>query len=122
MPVTTGSVTGVRVTHRRADVTALDPERTYGLVYAPFRAFNHLHTLDAQRAALERIRASTVESRLLNERGEPAFDVRFFILNRAGEHAGVAMYGARESRYAVCDENGAEERPLEGLLDGAPRG
>ena len=77
---------------------------------------------DAGMAALGRIRDNTVESRLLNERGLPAFDVRFFILNKAGEYAGVAMYGSGESMFAVCDENGAREEPLEGLLDGSPRG
>jgi N4-(beta-N-acetylglucosaminyl)-L-asparaginase len=77
---------------------------------------------DAGMAILERIRADTVEERLLNERGLPAFDVRFFILNKAGDYAGVALYGAGESTFAVCDENGAREEPLEGLLDGSPRG
>jgi N4-(beta-N-acetylglucosaminyl)-L-asparaginase len=77
---------------------------------------------DAGMAALTRIKDNTVESRLLNERGLPAFDVRFFILNKAGEYAGVAMYGSGESMFAVCDENGAREEPLEGLLEGSPRG
>lgn len=76
--------------------------------------------LDAGMAALERIRANTVEPRLLNGRGLPNFDVRFFILNREGDHAGVALYGASESNFCVCDENGAREEPLEGLLEGAP--
>ncbi len=76
---------------------------------------------DAGMAVLERIRANTVEARLLNSRGLPNFDVRFFILNKAGEYAGVAMYGAAESTFAVCDENGAREEPLEGLLEGSPR-
>jgi N4-(beta-N-acetylglucosaminyl)-L-asparaginase len=77
---------------------------------------------DAGMAALTRIRDNTVESRLLNERGLPNFDVRFFILNKAGDYAGVAMYGTGESMFAVCDENGAREEALEGLLDGSPRG
>jgi N4-(beta-N-acetylglucosaminyl)-L-asparaginase len=77
---------------------------------------------DAGMAALTRIKENTVESRLLNERGLPAFDVRFFVLNKAGEYAGVAMYGSSESMFAVCDENGAREEPLEGLLEGSPRG
>jgi N4-(beta-N-acetylglucosaminyl)-L-asparaginase len=77
---------------------------------------------DAGMAALTRIKENTIESRLLNERGLPNFDVRFFILNKAGDHAGVAMYGAGESMFAVCDENGAREEPLEGLLEGSPRG
>jgi len=77
---------------------------------------------DAGMAILRRIQANTVEARLLNERGLPNFDVRFFILNKAGDYAGVAMYGAGESTFAVCDENGAREEPLEGLLEGSPRG
>lgn len=76
---------------------------------------------DAGMAALERIRDATVEPRLLNSRGLPAFDVRFFVLDKAGNYAGVAMYGASESAFAVCDENGAREEPLEGLLEGSPR-
>ena len=77
---------------------------------------------DAGMGALARIKDNTIESRLLNERGLPNFDVRFFILNKAGDYAGVAMYGASESTFAVCDENGAREEPLEGLLGGSPRG
>ena len=77
---------------------------------------------DAGMATLRRIQENTVESRLLNERGLPNFDVRFFILNKEGEYAGVAMYGSGESMFAVCDENGAREEPLEGLLEGSPRG
>ena len=76
---------------------------------------------DAGMAALTRIRENTVEPRLLNERGLPNFDVRFFVLNKAGDYAGVAMYGTGESMFAVCDENGAREEPLEGLLEGPPR-
>ena len=76
---------------------------------------------DAGMAVLERVRGNTVESRLLNSRGLPSFDLRFFILNKAGDYAGVAMYGAGESAFAVCDENGAREEPLEGLLVGSPR-
>ena len=76
---------------------------------------------DAGMAVLRRVRDNTVESRLRNSRGLPSFDLRFFILNKAGEYAGVAMYGAAESAFAVCDENGAREEPLEGLLEGSPR-
>ncbi len=78
------------------------------------------HPKDAGMEALRRIQANTVEERLLNERGLPNFDIRFFILNKSGEYAGVAMYGARQSQYAVCTENGSELRDLDGLLDGSP--
>lgn len=75
-----------------------------------------MHPKDAGMAILERIRANNVEPRLQDENGEPAFDVRFFIVNTAGEYAGVALWGSGESNFAVCDENGAREESLEGLL------
>jgi N4-(beta-N-acetylglucosaminyl)-L-asparaginase len=77
---------------------------------------------DAGMAALRRIADNTVEPRLLNRRGRPNFDVRFFIVNRAGDYAGVALYGASESRFAVADGNGAREESLEGLFEGSPDG
>ena len=77
---------------------------------------------DAGLEALRRIQGNTIEPRLQNGRGLPNFDVRFFILNKQGEYAGVAMYGEGESTFAVCDERGAREEPLEGLLEGSPRG
>ncbi|MDH3270940.1 MAG: isoaspartyl peptidase/L-asparaginase [Gemmatimonadota bacterium] len=83
---------------------------------------NGMSPKDAGMAALTRIKDNTIEPRLLNERGLPNFDVRFFVLNKAGDYAGVAMYGSGESMFAVCDENGAREEPLEGLLEGSPRG
>ncbi len=76
---------------------------------------------DAGMAVLKRVSDNTIESRLQNSRGLPGFDLRFFILNKAGDYAGVAMYGSAESAFAVCDENGAREEPLEGLLEGSPR-
>ena len=78
------------------------------------------HPLDAGMEALRRVRANTVEPRLLNDRGLPAFGLSFYVLDRQGRHAGVSMYGG--GSYAVCTENGAELAPLEPLLDGSARG
>ncbi len=75
---------------------------------------------DAGMEALKRIKANTVEKRLLNARGNPNFNIRFFVLNRRGEYAGVAMYRAGETKYAVCTENGAQALELEPLLTGSP--
>jgi hypothetical protein len=61
-----------------------------------------------------------VEKRLLNSRGEPNFNIRFFILNKRGEHAGVSMYSAGEGSYALCTENGAVAPKFEPLLKGQP--
>jgi hypothetical protein len=49
---------------------------------------------DAGMLALKRIAANTVEKRLRNSRGQPNFNVTFYILNAKGEHAGVALYGS----------------------------
>src|SRR5207249_8508257 len=40
---------------------------------------------DAGMDALKRIRANTVEKRLLDDRGNPRFQLLFYVLNRAGE-------------------------------------
>ena len=75
---------------------------------------------DAGMEALKRIKANTIESRLLNSKGNPNFNIRFFALNKQGQYAGVAMYRAGETKFAVCTENGAQALELEPLLPGAP--
>ncbi len=75
---------------------------------------------DAGMEALKRIKGATSERRLLNNRGEPNFNVNFYIMNAKGEHAGVALYAPSNAIYAVCTENGAENRPIEPLLPGSP--
>jgi N4-(beta-N-acetylglucosaminyl)-L-asparaginase len=71
---------------------------------------------DAGMTALKRIKANTIEKRLLNSRGEPNFDINFYILNTQGVHAGVAMFGG--STYSFCDENGPKTVAVEPLLQG----
>jgi N4-(beta-N-acetylglucosaminyl)-L-asparaginase len=75
---------------------------------------------DAGMEALKRIKSNTVERRLLNSRGNPNFNIRFFVLNKRGETAGVAMYHSGETKYALCNENGASSPELEPLLPGNP--
>lgn len=77
------------------------------------------HPKDAGMEALRRIKANTVEKRLLNGRGAPNFNINFYILNRKGEYAGVAMYnpGSRQ-KFAVCDEKGPRLEPSVALLEG----
>ena len=77
------------------------------------------HPKDAGMTALKRIKANTIDKRLLNARGEPNFGINFYIVNKKGEHAGVTMYNANgDATYAVCDENGARLEKLEPLLTG----
>ena len=77
------------------------------------------HPKDAGMAALRRIRTNTVEKRLLNSRGEPNFDIDFYVLTKGGEHAAVAMYAGANSTYACCDENGPRILKSEPLLEGS---
>ena len=78
---------------------------------------NGLSPKDAGMAGLKRIQENTIEPRLLNSRGEPAFGISFYVLNAKGEYAGVSMYATERSRFAVCTENGGELVPLEPLLE-----
>jgi N4-(beta-N-acetylglucosaminyl)-L-asparaginase len=73
---------------------------------------------DAGMEGLRRIVENTVEKRLLNARGTPSFGIQFYVLNARGEHAGVTLYG--RGTYAVCDEGGPRDEPLEPLLEGSP--
>lgn len=73
---------------------------------------------DAGLEALRRVRAGTVERRLLNRRGLPNFDLNFYILNRRGEYAGVSMYEGE--KFAICTESGAQTLSCEPLLSGRP--
>jgi N4-(beta-N-acetylglucosaminyl)-L-asparaginase len=79
-----------------------------------------MHPKDAGMAALRRITEDTADPALLNVRGEPNFNVKFYIVNGAGESAGVALYGGDGVRYAVCSENGADLLVCDALLSGSP--
>jgi N4-(beta-N-acetylglucosaminyl)-L-asparaginase len=70
---------------------------------------------DAGMEALRRVKANTIEKRLLDPKGNPKFGLNFYVVNKAGEFAGVSMY---ESDYAVCTENGPETRRTEALIAG----
>jgi N4-(beta-N-acetylglucosaminyl)-L-asparaginase len=80
------------------------------------------HPKDAALTALRRIVANTVEKRLLNPRGRPNFQVKFYVLAKSGEHAGVALYGGSDVSYAVCDAAGPRLMPMEFLLEGNSAG
>ncbi len=78
------------------------------------------HPKDAGLEALRRIKANTIEKRLLNSRGAPNFYVNFYILNAKGEYAGVTMYEGSNAQFAICNESGPRTLSCEGLLPGKP--
>jgi N4-(beta-N-acetylglucosaminyl)-L-asparaginase len=80
------------------------------------------HPKDAGLEALKRIKANTIEKRLLNARGEPNFNINFYVLSARGDYAGVCMYSAPNdgSQFAVCDEKGGRLERSTPLLDGRP--
>src|SRR5215210_4211966 len=69
---------------------------------------------DAGMEALRRIKANTIEKRLLNKDGNPNFGINFYVLNARGEHAGVTMYEG--AKYAVCTNAGPQTLNCEPLL------
>jgi hypothetical protein len=78
---------------------------------------------DAALEALRRVKADTVERRLLTADGEPSFGLTFYVVARSGEFAGVSMWGEQDGRprqFAVCTENGPELLPCDSLLGRSP--
>jgi N4-(beta-N-acetylglucosaminyl)-L-asparaginase len=76
------------------------------------------HPKDAGMEALRRIKANTIEKRLLNSKGNPNFGINFYVLNAKGEHAGVTMYEG--AKYAICNEAGSQTLSCDFLLSGKP--
>lgn len=78
------------------------------------------HPKDAALAALSRIRAATIEKRLLDAKGQPKFNVSFYVVDRSGRTAGATMFhqvGSGVAQWAVCNEHGAELRETEALFE-----
>ena len=71
---------------------------------------------DAGMEACKRIVANTIDKRLLNDRGGPNFNVIFYVVNKRGEYAAVAIYGT--TPFAVCDAKGPRLERSEPLLPG----
>ena len=81
------------------------------------------HPKDAGLEACRRIQKHTVEQRLLNDRGLPNFNVKFYIVNIKGEYAGVGLYAPKGGgEFAVCDEQGARLENIEALIESADNG
>jgi N4-(beta-N-acetylglucosaminyl)-L-asparaginase len=78
---------------------------------------NGMSPKDAGMLALRRVVSNTVEKRLLNSRGQPNFNVNYYIVHQNGEHAAVALYPAP---YSICTEDGPKTLTVEALFTGKP--
>lgn len=74
------------------------------------------HPKDAGMEALRRIKANTLEKRLLNSKGNPNFGINFYILDAKGQFAGVTMYEG--ASYAICNDSGPQTLKSDALLQG----
>jgi N4-(beta-N-acetylglucosaminyl)-L-asparaginase len=72
------------------------------------------HPKDACLEALRRVKANTIEKRLLTPDGNPTFGLNFYAFNTKGEYAGVSMY---RSKFAICTENGPQTLDTTPLID-----
>jgi len=74
---------------------------------------------DAAIEALRRVKASTIEKRLLTAEGNPSFQLDFYVVTKKGEYAGVSMYATEDGkpeRFAVGTEKGPELLACDSLL------
>lgn len=74
-----------------------------------------LHPKDAAIEACKRIRDNTMDQRLLDSRGNPNFDVTFYVVDATGRFAGVSLRSG--AKYAVCTENGPEMLTCDALIE-----
>lgn len=74
------------------------------------------HPKDAGMEALRRVQRGTTERRLLKGPGRPAFNVKFYVLDRKGQFAGVSLYGDKDARFAVCTDGGPQVLGCDALL------
>jgi N4-(beta-N-acetylglucosaminyl)-L-asparaginase len=77
---------------------------------------------DAGMEALRRVKANTIEKRLLTAEGNPRFQLIFYVVDKKGGYAGVSMYGKagpQREEFAVCTEKGPEILPCEPLFEEA---
>jgi N4-(beta-N-acetylglucosaminyl)-L-asparaginase len=76
-------------------------------VCGAFLAVEFMRQGMSPEAALMKVMERTIamtESRLLNDKGRPYFDLQFYAINKKGEFSGTTAYEG--SSYAVCDAQG----------------
>lgn len=79
---------------------------------------------DACLEVLRRIARSTRDKRLLDKGGRPAFGIKFYAVNKAGDPGAASMWSdpkkGKPARYAVADAQGARLEECAFLFEGQP--
>ncbi len=70
---------------------------------------------DAGIATCRRIAQHTKRKDLLDDQGRPIFDLKFYLLDKQGRHAGVSLWGP--AKFAVSDERGTRLEECEFLYE-----
>jgi N4-(beta-N-acetylglucosaminyl)-L-asparaginase len=70
---------------------------------------------EAGLEVLRRIVRRTTRPHLLNEKGQPDFGLKLYLLDRTGRHAGVSLFGP--TQYAVTDNEGSRLQACEFLFE-----
>ena len=64
--------------------------------------------MSPREAGLEicrRVASHTKRAELLDQKGRPNFGLKFYLLDKAGRHAGVSLWGP--AKFAVTDAQGS---------------
>jgi len=79
---------------------------------------------DACLDALKRIAETTKEKRLLDPKGRPGFDIRFYALSKPGAYGCASMWShspsGKPAQFSVADSKGARLENAAFLYEGAP--
>jgi len=70
---------------------------------------------EAGLSALRRVVANVREPWLLGDDGKPNFGLKLYLLSKAGEYAGISIWGP--TKFAVSDENGTRLEPCVHLFE-----
>ena len=91
-------------------------------VCGAFLAVEFMRQGMAPQAALMKVTERVIvmtETRLLDEKGRPRFDLDFYAVDKQGRYAGVSAYEG--SQFAVCDEKGPRLEPAAFLFPRSER-
>src|SRR5262249_54453404 len=79
------------------------------------------HPKDACLEVLRRIAQTTKPKRLLDQKGRPAFGIKFYAVNKSGAYGSASMWGGaggKPATFAVADAKGARLEECAFLFEG----